>query len=69
LVDVFRRSAETPDIARQAVAAGATALWLQLGIVSDEARTIAEAAGLAYVENRCLVIERRRLGLTAPPPR
>ncbi len=66
LVDVFRPSAATPDIARQAVACGATALWLQLGIVSAQAREIATAAGLAYVENRCLIIERRRLGLRAP---
>lgn len=64
LVDVFRPGPQTPDIARQAVAAGATALWLQLGIVSAEARAIAEDAGLRYVEDRCLVIEQRRLGLT-----
>jgi uncharacterized protein len=63
---VFRPSAETADIARQAVAAGATALWLQLGIASAEARSIAEDAGLLYVENRCLIIEQRRLGLSAP---
>ncbi len=55
-----------PDIARQAVAVGATALWLQLGIASEESRAIAAAAGLLYVEDRCLVIERRRLGLEAP---
>ena len=66
LVDVFRPSAQAPDVARQAVAAGATALWLQLGIASDEARAIAEEAGLRYVHNRCLSIERRRLGLDAP---
>ncbi|MCA0157159.1 CoA-binding protein [Tsukamurella sp. M9C] len=60
LVDVFRPSEFTPDIARQAVAAGATALWLQLGIRSAEAREIAEAAGLLYVEDRCLIIEQRR---------
>lgn len=63
LVEVFRPSAQTPDIARQAVAAGATALWLQLGISSALAREIAEAAGLLYVENRCMAIERRRLGV------
>jgi predicted CoA-binding protein len=68
LVDVFRPSPQTPDIARQAVAAGATALWLQLGIASAEARAIAEDAGLLYVEDRCLVIEQRRLGLEAPHP-
>ena len=48
------------------VAAGATALWLQLGIASAEARAIAEDAGLLYVEDRCLVIEQRRLRLEAP---
>jgi uncharacterized protein len=64
LVDVFRPSAEAPEVARQAVAAGATALWLQLGIVSDEARAIAQGAGLLYVEDRCLIIEQRRLGLS-----
>ena len=66
LVDVFRPSGQTPDIARQAVTAGATALWLQLGIASAETRAIAENAGLLYVEDRCLVIEQRRLGLEAP---
>ncbi|MGX9294842.1 CoA-binding protein [Tsukamurella paurometabola] len=60
LVDVFRPSEQTPEIARQAVAAGATALWLQLGIRSAEAREIAESAGLLYVEDRCLIIEQRR---------
>ena len=68
LVDVFRPSDQAPDVARQAVAAGATALWLQLGIASAEARAIAEEAGLLYVEDRCLVIEQRRLGLEAPRP-
>ena len=66
LVDVFRPAGQVPDIARQAVAAGATALWLQLGIASAEARAIAEGAGLLYVEDRCLAIEQRRLGLEAP---
>jgi hypothetical protein len=66
LVDVFRPTAQTPEIARQAVAAGATALWLQLGIMSKEARSIADSAGLLYVEDRCLSIEQQRLGLHAP---
>jgi predicted CoA-binding protein len=66
LVDVFRPSDAAPEIARQSVAAGATALWLQLGIVSEEARSIAEAAGLLYVEDRCLIIEQRRLGISGP---
>jgi uncharacterized protein len=66
LVDVFRPSQQTPDIARQAVAAGATALWLQLGIASEEARDIAQGANMLYVEDRCLIIEQRRLGIRAP---
>lgn len=65
-VNVFRPSEQTPDIARQAVAAGASALWLQLHIASAEARQIATDAGLLYVEDRCLIIEQRRLGLNAP---
>ena len=48
------------------MAAGATALWLQLGIASAQSRAIAEEAGLLYVEDRCLIIEQRRLGLSAP---
>ena len=66
LVDVFRPSWQAADIARQAVAAGATALWLQLGIVSAQARDIAARAGLLYVEDRCLLVEQRRLGVEAP---
>jgi predicted CoA-binding protein len=69
LVNVFRPSAETPEVARRAVAAGATALWLQLGISSPEAAAIARDAGLLYVEDRCLLVDQRRLGLDAPPPR
>jgi hypothetical protein len=60
LVDVFRRPEFCPDVARQAVAADAKALWLQLGIVSPEARRIATAAGLEYVEDECTAIVHRR---------
>ena len=56
LVDVFRRPEFCADVAREAVAAGAGALWLQLGIVSPEARRIADEAGLDYVENACTKI-------------
>ena len=59
LVDVFRRAEHTPEIARDAVAAGATALWLQMGIVSPEARVIAEDGGLDYVENACTKVVHR----------
>jgi len=60
VVDVFRRPEFTPDVARGAVAAGAGALWLQLGIVSAEARRIAEEAELDYVEDACTAVVHRR---------
>jgi uncharacterized protein len=56
IVDVFRPASDAPEIARQAVAVGAKALWLQLDIRSEEARRIAEAAGLDYVEDECTAV-------------
>ena len=56
LVDVFRPAADAPEIARQAVAVGAKALWLQEDIRSEEARSIAEEAGLDYVEDECTAV-------------
>jgi predicted CoA-binding protein len=56
LVDVFRPAADAPEIARQAVAIGAKALWLQQEIRSVEARRIAEEAGLDYVEDECTAV-------------
>lgn len=61
LVDVFRRPADTPEIARDAVAIGARTLWLQIGVIHDEARRIAEAGGLEVVMDRCVKIEYARL--------
>lgn len=61
LVDVFRRSEFTPEVARQAVAKGVRMLWLQVGVVNDEARRIAEARGLMVVMDRCLAVEHERL--------
>lgn len=60
VVDVFRRPEHCPPIAEQAVAMGAKALWLQLGIVSDEAARIAATGGLLVVMDHCLKIEHRR---------
>lgn len=57
LVNVFRRTEYLPDVARQAAAIGAPALWNQLGLVSREAREIAAEAGMDYVENLCLKVE------------
>ncbi|GAA1941434.1 CoA-binding protein [Amycolatopsis minnesotensis] len=64
VVDVFRPAPEAAGIAEQAVAIGAKALWLQQGIVSPEARAIAEAAGLDYVEDRCMAVVRAVAGIT-----
>jgi uncharacterized protein len=61
LVDVFRRPEQCGAVAREAVAAGAGALWLQLGIVSAEARQVAEKAGLDYVEDACTAVVHRRI--------
>ena len=62
LVDVFRRPEHTPQHAQEAVEAGAKALWLQLGIRSDEARSIATEAGIDYVEDLCTAVVHRNLG-------
>ena len=61
IVDVFRKSEDCAPIARDAVAIGAKALWLQIGVMNDEARQTAEKAGLDFVQNRCVKIEYARL--------
>lgn len=57
LVDVFRNSADVPPVAQEAIAIGARALWLQLGIENAQAAAAAQAAGLWVVQNRCLKVE------------
>jgi len=64
VVDVFRRAEETPDIARDAVAIGARVLWLQAGIVNDEAYRIATDAGLEVIMGVCIRSTIRRLDST-----
>lgn len=61
IVDVFRRPEHTPEIADQAVAAGAGALWLQLGISNQQAAERASAGGLAVVMDRCIAVVHRQL--------
>ena len=61
LVDVFRRAEYCVDVAREAAAIGAPALWLQLGLRSAEARDVAEEAGMEYVEDACTAVVHRRL--------
>lgn len=61
LVDVFRAPEHLPGVVDEAIAAAAPALWLQLGVVDDEAIAKARAAGLEVVEDRCIMVEHRRL--------
>jgi predicted CoA-binding protein len=61
LVNVFRRSDAVPEVVDSAIAVGARAVWLQLGIVHDAAARKARAAGLRVVQDQCLMVEHRRL--------
>ena len=60
LVDVFRRPADLPEVADEAIAAGATTLWLQLGLRDEAVADHAADAGLGVVMDRCLKIEHAR---------
>ncbi len=61
VVDVFRRASETPSVAEQAVQVGAKVLWLQDGIVNEDARRIAEEGGLTVIMGVCIRTTNRRL--------
>jgi hypothetical protein len=60
MVDVFRRPAECPDLAREAAQIGAQYFWMQLRVVSEEAAKIAEEAGMEVVMDRCIKMEHGR---------
>ena len=64
LVNVFRRPQFVPEVVREAIAIGAPAVFVQQGIVSPEARRLAEEAGIDYVDDRCIAVERAKLQLT-----
>jgi predicted CoA-binding protein len=61
IVDVFRKPADTPAIAQEAVDIGAKVFWLQLGVINEDAQSVAHNAGLTVVVDRCVKIEHARL--------
>lgn len=63
MVDVFRNADAAPGIAQEAIAVHAKVLWLQQGVINEEAKSLAEDAGLCFVMDRCPKIEIPRLGL------
>ena len=67
IVNVFRPSKETPDIAKKAIKVGAKTLWLQFGIQNNEAEEISKSAGLICIMNKCIKQEYQRLFLKMKP--
>jgi hypothetical protein len=63
IVDIFRRPEHVPEIVEAAIRKGAKAIWMQEGVVHEDAARRAESAGLAVIMDRCILKEHRRLGL------
>ncbi len=63
IVDIFRRPEHVPEIVEAAIRKGAKTIWMQEGVMHEEAARRAESAGLAVVMDRCILKDHRRLGL------
>jgi predicted CoA-binding protein len=64
VVDIFRRSEFVPDIVEEAIGIGARAIWMQEGVIHEEAAERARSAGLTVVMDRCILKEHRRMSFT-----
>ncbi len=60
IVDVFRKPDDAPQVAREAIAAGAKAIWFQYGVINEEAIRLADEAGMDVVVDRCIKVESAR---------
>tara|TARA_B100000686_G_C16696887_1_gene921074 strand:- start:633 stop:1112 length:480 start_codon:yes stop_codon:yes gene_type:complete len=67
IINVFRPSAETPAIAKQAIKIGTKVFWLQYGIQNQEAKDIVESKNITYISNKCIKQEYQRLFLKVSP--
>ena len=67
IINVFRPSKESPQIAKDAIKTGAKVFWLQYGIQNDEAKKIVESKNMAYIANKCIKQEYQRLFLKMSP--
>ncbi|MBF0339519.1 MAG: CoA-binding protein [Magnetococcales bacterium] len=66
IVDLFRRAEETPPLAEETVRIGADCLWLQSGIINDDSMAIARQGNVMAIQDRCLMVEHRRLADRLP---